>query len=1609
MSFWASLTTQAVDGMISAARSGRDTVASAKQEDLLLRVLPVLNEALSPTLADVHDLVIAACTIIIVLAAKGYLEDHVLDSLMEAVVLRSTPATVEARFTCLAVLAEQRDALELSKTVTKKLTKNEAFLEQLLSSSSKLPVGRINLGLVLRDLKVKSKSDGYLSTELLAKLLRLNAFTEGQENALCKKMVKLMSDEDKPISDAQRDALTTIMDYFTETSSSQSRLQDALRKAEVSQERIEGALQTTLLLTNGETARDADGDDEMQDVSSTRTDAFADTIATLEKHQLSVSSFLAIDATEDYALFRAAYLQAMTTSEAHLAQLLTVSTITSQDESLSVPIMTLLLRLSSDTSLAQKARATAMRCMHKLVKSKTEPCAHLQFLLPYLVAALADSQSAVRQAAAESILSIAETYKGEHRSKVKSESEVHRDTYPWEVLSHDAMQYLLQNVLVPNLEEASLDGNTIVATVAKALIVPKESKKDKKEKKKSKTPPASEICEYLAFHATGTTLAGTKLALLKMVNGAGVAAVHAQENVLVLALKSTVSVSVQLVDVEKLNSTASKELQAELWRSVTSRGPAGLELLTNVISGQIVGISHDMAACAFKRVAEIWSALSEETGNRIANLLIDGSLRHLDTTEPELYHNLATETIRNIALPGHVLSTLISSLPNALNMPDAPPATKRRRTSRSEKARLSAVEPANLTAALGKYTLILELVEINNPAEHPELLEGLFKVLEELQNFRLQTSSGLVYLQGLAMTCLLAIVDKLKGQDRTKLDMSSIRIDLIVDCIRHSNNAQIQSTALLLISSLATWQPDSIVNSIMPIFTFMGNTILRQSDEYSAHVTEQTISKVVPPLVESFKKKNKDVIVGASSLLLSFTAAFEHIPLHRRLTLFEHLTRTVGADESLYALIAMLTDAYPTDAKAKRFVSDLLNRFEPSTSLKTARKCLDLVWDMYRPRRTIANHILNLSERDKQTHDTVALNLLTSLSDLLKDKRLRSGMSKSFDSGDLDTANAQRTACVELIQEAIRLNGFLKSKNAPELMNAGAEVLSAIVGLLPTMELVQCSETLLAQKDEEVRLVAVGSVLARAREVVNPSSDDVAAVLGFMSPLMGLLKSVASTAIAVQAITCAGQIIKRFGKKDTGVVITAAQVVTGDKALKHADRQIQLSAVVNLTIAVRTLKDEFIPLVPAVLPVVFSYLEQALAKDEEQGKLTSLAISCFAFVQALVEHLPFLVTGDALDTTLQLLGKAAEVPKLKESRGALWRLVAKHVEADEAIAAFERNFEAVAALQSLQVRLTGNVHLDSCAKLYLQALVELFSSLRLVMTSRPKSAIIRNASTLFELFLKAFDQPRTNALSTNEVDLDEEEIEQLQSIYQEVALVMVMKLNDATFRPFIVRLSEWATQLPKKDTSGRTLRATSMFEFLAVLFSKLKGLVTSYATYALDLAAEVLTSTLPSGDEEIELLHAVLSALTESFEHDDEEFWQSPHHFNPIATPLITLLQTSALSPSSTDDDSEDLTPKIQTAILTLAQATSAQDQHRTINTALLKMLRHEDAKVRLAAVKTERELCEKMGDEWVGMLPEMLPFVAEIMEDDDKEVERAGREWVRFLEGVLGENLDLS
>lgn len=242
-------------------------------------------------------------------------------------------------------------------------------------------------------------------------------------------------------------------------------------------------------------------------------------------------------------------------------------------------------------------------------------------------------------------------------------------------------------------------------------------------------------------------------------------------------------------------------------------------------------------------------------------------------------------------------------------------------------------------------------------------------------------------------------------------------------------------------------------------------------------------------------------------------------------------------------------------------------------------------------------------------------------------------------------------------------------------------------------------------------------------------------------------------------------------------------------------------------------------------------------------------------------------------------------------------------------------------------------------------------------------------------------------------------IDDLESIVNEVAIKMIYKFNDSTFRPIFAKLVEWAsTSLPKKDRKGRTARLRSMYGFMEVFFDNLQSIVTSYATYLLDNAVDVLQGVIAKDPESTDLWQQVLRTLVKSFEHDQDDFWQSPAHFGAIQPILVSQLSSASMLP---------IVDELVPAVVELAAAADSADHHKELNSAVLKHLRSENADVRLAAVKCQQALTERLGEEWLSMLPEMLPYISELQEDDDDVVEKETHRWIVMIEGVLGESLD--
>ena len=162
------------------------------------------------------------------------------------------------------------------------------------------------------------------------------------------------------------------------------------------------------------------------------------------------------------------------------------------------------------------------------------------------------------------------------------------------------------------------------------------------------------------------------------------------------------------------------------------------------------------------------------------------------------------------------------------------------------------------------------------------------------------------------------------------------------------------------------------------------------------------------------------------------------------------------------------------------------------------------------------------------------------------------------------------------------------------------------------------------------------------------------------------------------------------------------------------------------------------------------------------------------------------------------------------------------------------------------------------------------------------------------------------------------------------------------------------------------------------------------------------------------LWRQVILTLRKTFEHDQDgeiflgiefilkadrpDFYQFPTHFAPISAALLSQLGNAQRTP---------LLPELIPAITELAVAADSAIHHKEMNAVILKSMRSDKAAVRLAAVQTERALTERLGEEWLASLPEMLPFISEALEEEEEALEKEVQSWVAGIERILGESLN--
>ncbi|RKP35774.1 hypothetical protein BJ085DRAFT_15497, partial [Dimargaris cristalligena] len=223
-------------------------------------------------------------------------------------------------------------------------------------------------------------------------------------------------------------------------------------------------------------------------------------------------------------------------------------------------------------------------------------------------------------------------------------------------------------------------------------------------------------------------------------------------------------------------------------------------------------------------------------------------------------------------------------------------------------------------------------------------------------------------------------------------------------------------------------------------------------------------------------------------------------------------------------------------------------------------------------------------------------------------------------------------------------------------------------------------------------------------------------------------------------------------------------------------------------------------------------------------------------------------------------------------------------------------------------------------------------------------------------------------------------------------------------RPFLLKLVAWATGTSIGDDSQPAPlllahRQTTLFHLVDSLVLRLRSIATPYYMYVLPHTLRVLKAHTVLNDIPAQL-SKVVKTDTEALpaiRHDKDDFCR-PQVFEQLLTPMVQQVVQIALTTKSTT--------VVAPALGALAKRYNKEDQWKALNHQVLMFTRNPHNYVRVAALLIIQHLYNTLKEELLILLPETIPFLFEVIEDEDPWVEKTAQQTVNLIEQYLGEPL---
>ena len=562
----------------------------------------------------------------------------------------------------------------------------------------------------------------------------------------------------------------------------------------------------------------------------------------------------------------------------------------------------------------------------------------------------------------------------------------------------------------------------------------------------------------------------------------------------------------------------------------------------------------------------------------------------------------------------------------------------------------------DIVGQLPKLNIPLEILNISDiKIKNSEtLVKPLFQILSflvEKVTFKKgdDIEYSVEYSKQILLTSLISIIQNI-DKSLFKSIQSDIHIESLLYCLKDSSNPQTHQKVLLLLSAISPVFPSLILDQIMPLFTYMGASVLTQDDNYTFQVIQKTVESIIPSIIESGST--------VKSVLDIFVKSINNIPVHRRVHLFQVLLRTVSSKYIPGMLLLLLhsnlanSSAISTSNNESTnstnlvaFTHNLLNEFSPFVVTKSLMEILTFA--VHIPvdssssirENAIANRLYDFCplkvEKDVLTICLMKQIIMEFITDHIASKTF---LDKLLHYESEEEQQTIQKLCLQILELLLELQQQATTKSKEKkstqhnqiwkgIIDMGYTAIDNLNQLLSVSAFVNAISQLLQNSDDKIRRRA----LVLFNEKISQEKDTLTEVeyesfIGMVDQLAKLVETSENDVNKQSALLSLEILARNFGSRNSNGFLKLVPMLI--KTMCNSNPQVATSSVICLATLTTELGSLIIPYLPQFFPVLLKTIQGSFATtstststapDVTKNKLL-LQLSCLSSLEVIISQ-----------------------------------------------------------------------------------------------------------------------------------------------------------------------------------------------------------------------------------------------------------------------------------------------------------------------------------------------------------------------------------------------------